>query len=95
MNAVAATRISFFPTLSLERYLDFNTTNVENPLLHKYCVTNSIYVREALLTTSGYSSLMLFQNPKSDHEENFIRSKESDVTPIELFFLCPVMKFDT
>jgi len=36
---------------------------------------------------------MLFQNTKSDNEENFIRSEESDETSIDCSFSI-VMKFD-
>lgn len=75
----------------MDRYLNFNTKTAENPVSHKYNVANGINIRKALLATSGYSSLMLFQTPKSDNEENFICSKQSDEISITS---SAVVKFD-
>jgi len=70
---VTASRISF-STLGFDRYFDFNMANAENPASHKYDVANGTYsnTRKALLATSGYSSLILYQNPKNENEENII-----------------------
>jgi len=56
-------------------------------------VANGIIIRKALLLTPGYSYLILFQNSKSEYEENCIRSEESD----EISINCSssvVVKFD-
>lgn len=58
--------------------MDFKTATRENPALYKYDVANGIKICKALLTTLGYSYFMLFQNPKSDNEENLIHSEESN-----------------
>lgn len=59
-------------------YSNFNATTAENSASHKYDVANEINVRKDLLATPGYSSFMLFQNPVSDDQVNFIRIEESD-----------------
>jgi len=72
---ITATRITF-SILSMDR-LDFNTTTVS----HKYTISQKWlgWVPKALLETLGYPSyFMLFQNPKSDNEDNFICSEKSD-----------------
>jgi len=58
----------------------------ENPASHTYEVANGINTRKALLLTSGYSSLILFRKvPKSEYEDNFIHSEESDEMSINCF----------
>jgi len=74
VSSITATRISF-SILSFDRYFDFNTPTAEKPASYKYHVTNGNSTRKALLAISGYSYLMVFQNPKSENEEKFIRTK--------------------
>lgn len=56
-------------------------------------MANGINIRKYLLLTSRYSSLMPFQNAKSEYENNWIFSEESE----EMSINCSssvVVKFD-
>lgn len=56
-------------------------------------MANGINIRKYVLLTSGYSSLIPFQNPKSEYENNWICSEESEEMSINCSFSV-VLKFD-
>jgi hypothetical protein len=52
----------------------------------------AINIRKALLANMVYSSFMVFQNAKSDYEENLVRNEDSDEISIN-FSSSDVVKF--